>query len=83
MSKHTMSLKVNPKILETLQKLGYRNVEIKNQRIYARRRGRDHLIIRLSKKGNPDFRVKAHQDFHTKTILSHHYADYNEERRLV
>jgi hypothetical protein len=77
-----VSQKFNPKILETLQGLGYSNVEIKNERVYARR-GRDHIIIRLSKRGNPDFRIKAHQDFPTKSLPSHHYAEFAEERRLI
>jgi hypothetical protein len=74
--------KVNPKILETLQALGYSSIEIKNEKVYARRK-RDHLSIRLSKKGNPDFRIKAHQDFSTRTLPSQHYAEFSQEKRLI
>jgi hypothetical protein len=74
--------KVNPAVLDALGRLGYLNVEVKYGRVYARR-GRDHLIIRLSKRGNPDFRLRAHQDIPSKTLLSHHQADYSSEKRLV
>jgi hypothetical protein len=74
--------KVNPRIIETLQTLGYSSIEIKNQRVYARRR-QDHIIIRLSRKDNPDFRIKAHQDFPTRTLPSHHNSDFSQEKRLI
>ncbi len=74
--------KINPKVLVTLRQLGYFNLEVKNGRVYARR-GRDHLIIRLNKKGNLDFRLRAHQDLQSKTLPSHHYADHTEEKRII
>jgi len=77
-----MQPKVNSKILETLQALGYSNIEIKNKRVYARR-WRDHIIIRLSRTGNPDYRIKAHQDFPTRTLPSHHYSDFSQEKTLI
>lgn len=76
------SQKVNPIVLETLRQLGYSNVEVKNERVHARR-GRNHIIIRLSKKGNPDFRLRAHQDLASRTLPSHHHADFSDEKRLI
>ena len=76
-------LKVNPEIFETLKSLGYSGIEIKNGRVYARRRNRDHISIGLSKKGNPS-KIRAHQDYLTLSLpLAHHHADFIAEKRLT
>ena len=55
-------MKVDPPILTALQKLGYRKIEFRNDVLHARR-GADHLIIKLTKKGTVK-RVSAHRDIY-------------------
>lgn len=74
--------KVNPLVPGALKKLGYGQIEIKYGRVYARR-GVDHIIVRLAKNGNPDFRSHAHQDRLTGTLPTHHHADFTSEKELL
>jgi len=55
-----MSPKVDSLILTTLKRLGYRNMEVRKETLHARR-GADHLIIKLTKKGGVK-EVSAHRD---------------------
>lgn len=53
-------MKVHSLVLTTLNKLGYRKVEVRNDTLSARR-GADHLIIKLTKKGKVKG-ISAHRD---------------------
>lgn len=52
--------RLTPPILTALKKLGYRKIEVRNDTLHARR-GADHLIIKLARKGTVK-RVSAHRD---------------------
>ena len=68
-----IDMKVHPSILTALQKLGYGNVEVRNDTLHARR-GADHLIIKLTRKGTVK-KVSAHRDIPSRpSPLAHHRA---------
>jgi len=73
--------KVDAAILKALQKLGYSEIKFKYNKIYARR-NRDHLILKLSKKGTLGHKLKAHQDFPVDTP-PYHRIDVTNEKRLL
>ena len=66
--------KVDPPLLTALKKLGYRKIEVRNDTLHARR-GADHLIIKLARKGTVK-RVSAHRDVCTQQTspFAHHRA---------
>lgn len=76
---------VDPRVRKTLQKLGYSVIRIKYRKIHAKR-NRDHLIIKVNKKGMPRTDkpglISAHQDFPSK-IPPYHRASFDKKERLI
>jgi len=73
-----MKLEISNRLNSALEKLGYRNRVLRGRTLHARR-GRDHLIIKLSRHGKVES-VKAHMDITRSGVIGprQHKAVYGK-----